>query len=102
MATEDVEFVAILTLRYMEPHLMGLAHDWVEQNAPKEIPGATRMRSFHIAPDRGMSIIWFESQEALDAQLPMIKEFQNMLAEKFQGRAETQKGMTSPDLQFGD
>ena len=57
MATDDVEFVAILTLRYMEPHLMGLAHDWVEQNAPEEIPGATRMRSFHIAPDRGMSII---------------------------------------------
>ena len=27
MATDDVEFVAILTLRYMEPHLMGLAHD---------------------------------------------------------------------------
>ena len=41
MATDDVEFVAILTLRYMEPHLMGLAHDWVEQNAPAEIPGAT-------------------------------------------------------------
>ena len=42
MATDDVEFVAILTLRYMEPHLMGLAHDWVEQNAPEEIPGARR------------------------------------------------------------
>ena len=49
-----------------------------------------------------MSIIWFESQEAMDAQLPMIKEFQNVLAEKFQGRAETQKGVTSPNLQFGD
>ena len=49
-----------------------------------------------------MSIIWFESQEALDAQLPMIKEFQNVLAEKFQGRAVTQKGVTSPNLQFGD
>ena len=30
MATADVEFAAILTLRYMEPHLMGLAHNWVE------------------------------------------------------------------------
>ena len=60
------------------------------------------MRSFHIAPDRGMSIIWFESQEALDAQLPMIKEFQNILAEKFHDRAETHKGLTSPNLQFGD
>ena len=60
------------------------------------------MPSFHIAPDRGMSIIWFESQEALDAQLLMTKEFQNMLAEKFQWSAETHKGVTSPNLQFGD
>ena len=102
MAIDNVEFVAILTLRYMEPHLMGLAHDWVEQNAPAEIPGATRMRFFHTAPDRGMSIIWFKSPKVLDAQLPMIKEFQNMLAEKFQGPAETQKGVASPNLQFGD
>ena len=49
-----------------------------------------------------MSIIWFDSQEALDAQLPMIKELQNMLAEKFQGCAEMQKGVTSPNLQLGD
>jgi hypothetical protein len=41
----------------MNPALMGLAHDWAEQNAPKEIPGAHRMRSFHIAPDRGMTLI---------------------------------------------
>ena len=34
MATDKVQFAAILKLRYMEPHLMGLAHDWVEQNAP--------------------------------------------------------------------
>ena len=44
MATDDVEFVAILTLRYMEPHLMGLAHDWVEHNAPAEIRGVPKRR----------------------------------------------------------
>ena len=44
MATDNVEFVAILTLRYMEPNLMGLAHDWVEHNAPAEIPGAPKRR----------------------------------------------------------
>ena len=64
MATDDVEFVAILTLRYMEPHLMGLAHDWVEQNAPTDYRGDPH------------------------AILPC--------------RAETQKGVTSPNLQFGD
>ena len=91
MATDDVEFVAILTLRYMEPHLMGLAHNWVEQNAPAEIPGATRMRSFHIAPDRGMSIICFESQEALDAQLPMIEEFKSCWRRNSRGAPKRRK-----------
>lgn len=100
--SETVEFVIIMTLRYMNPALMGLAHDWAEQNAPKTVPGAHRLRSFHIAPDRGMTIIWFNSQEDLDAAFPMIKEVQNSIAEKFEGRAEIQKGITSPGLSFGD
>ncbi len=100
--SKSVEFVIIMTLRYMNPALMGLAHDWVEQNAPKEIPGAHRMRSFHIAPDRGMSIIWFNSQEDMDAAFPMIKQVQGEIAKKFEGRAEIQKGITSPNLDFGD
>ena len=44
MAADDAEFVAILTPRYMEPNLMGLAHDWVENNTPAEIPGAPKRR----------------------------------------------------------
>ncbi len=100
--SESVEFVIIMSLRYMNPALMGPAHDWVEQNTPSEIPGAHRMRSFHIAPDRGMTIIWFKDQAALDAVFPMIKQLQAELAERFDGRAEIQKGITSPDLEFGD
>ena len=100
--SKSVEFVIIMTVRYMNPALMGLAHDWVEQNAPKEIPGAHRMRSFHIAPDRGMTLIWFNSQADLDAAFPMIKQVQGDMATKFEARAEIQKGITSPDLEFGD
>jgi len=33
---------------------------------------------------------------------PFIKKVQAELAEKFEGRAEIQKGITSPDLSFGD
>ena len=100
--SESVEFVIIMSMRYMNPALMGLAHEWAENNAPSEVPGAHRMRSFHIAPDRGMTMIWFKEQAALDAVFPMIKQLQNDLAAKFEGRAEIQKGITSPDLEFGD
>ena len=34
--------------------------------------------------------------------LKAIKQVQNEIAEKFEARAEIQKGITSPDLQFGD
>ena len=37
-----------------------------------------RMRSFHMAPDRGMTIIWFNSQQNLDAAFPGLKEFQKV------------------------
>ena len=49
-----------------------------------------------------MTIIWFNNQEALDAAFPFIKKVQAELAEKFEGRAEIQKGITSPTLSFGD
>ena len=60
------------------------------------------MRSFHVAPDRGMSIRWFEKQEDLDAAFPMVKQVMNDIAQRFEARADVQKGITSPELEFGD
>jgi hypothetical protein len=48
--SEPMEFVIIMSMRYMKPALMGLAHDWVEQNSPKEIPGATVCGRFTSHP----------------------------------------------------
>ena len=99
--SNPVEFVIIMSMRYMNPALMGLAHNWAEENTPNEIPGSHRMRSFHIAPDRGMSIVWFKSQDDLDAAFPMIKQVMNDMAQKFEARADIQKGITSPELEWG-
>ena len=100
--SNPVEFVIIMSMRYTNPALMGLAHNWAEENTPNEIPGAHRMRSFHIAPDRGMSILWFKSQDDLDAAFPMIKQIMNDMPQKFEARADIQKGITSPELGWGD
>ena len=78
---------------------MGPAHDFVENNAPKEMPkGFVSSRSFHIAPDRGMAILWFKTQEDLDNALPMLKDFHNKLAEMFDGKVAIEKAITSPSL----
>ena len=44
---------------------MGPAHDWVAANMPELPRGLIRMRSFHMAPDRGMTIMWFNNQKNL-------------------------------------
>ena len=101
--SENIEFCAFLSIRYLNPLLMGSAHDWAEQNMPKEMPdGIIRIRNFHIAPDRGMTILWFDTQEHLDAAFPFMKEFQQQLAQRFEARIEAQKGITSPEMDFGD
>ena len=58
------------------------------------------MRSFHMAPDRGMTIIWFNSQKNLDAAFPGLKEFQKALASRFEARCDAQKGITSKEFDF--
>jgi hypothetical protein len=99
--SQGTEFCAILSIRYLNPLLMGSAHDWVNDNMPPMPEGVIRMRNFHIAPDRGMTIIWFDNQEHLEFAFPHLKAFQQQIAERFEGRVEAQKGITSPELDFG-
>ena len=78
MKSNELYFCSILSIRYLNPKLMGPAHDFVEHNVPKDMPkGFVASRSFHIAPDRGMSIMWFETQQDLDNAIPFLKDFQN-------------------------
>ena len=72
---EGVEFCAFLSTRYLNSKLMGPAHDWVAANMPELPRGLIRMRSFHMAPDRGMTIMWFNNQKNLDEAFPGLKEF---------------------------
>ena len=103
LVSQGIEFCAFLNIRYLNPLLMGSAHDWAEDNMPNEMPdGIIRTRNFHIAPDRGMTIVWFDTQEHLDAAFPFLKAFQQQLAERFEARIEAHKGITSPEMDFGD
>ena len=99
--SQGPEFCAFLNIRYLNPLLMGSAHDWIAGNMPPMPDGVVRMRSFHIAPDRGMTIIWFDGQDHLDAAFPHLKAFQQQIAERFEARCEAQKGITSPEMDFG-
>ena len=60
------------------------------------------MRSLHIAPDRGMSLRYFDTNENLNAAFPSLMEFQQNVAAKFEAKADAQKAITSSQSDFGD
>ena len=63
---KPVKFCAILTMRYTNKSLMHSAHDYIDKHMPPQPKGLIAMRSFHIAPDRGMSICYFDTNENLN------------------------------------
>ena len=96
--TEGVEFCAFLTTRYLNSKLMGPAHDWVAANMPELPRGLIRMRSFHMAPDRGMTIMWFNNQKTWMKLFRIKKEFQKALASRFEARCDAQKVLRARSL----
>ena len=64
--------------------------------------GLIAMRSFHIAPGRGMSLCYFDTNENLNAAFPSMKEFQRSGAAKFEAGADAQKAITSSQSDFDD
>jgi hypothetical protein len=55
-----------------------------------------------MAPDRGMTIMWFKNQKNLDEAFPELKEFQKALDLRFEARCDVPKGVTSKEFDFGD
>ena len=49
--------VIIGRFRYSNAKVMGVGHDWAEENADLTwVEGLTKVDTFHIAPDRGMAV----------------------------------------------
>ena len=69
---------------------------------PPPPEGLIAMRSFHIAPDRGMSLCCFDPNGNLNSAFPSLKEFQQSVAAKFEAKADAQKAITSSHSDFGD
>ena len=77
-------------------------HDYIASQMPPPSKGLIAIRSCHIAPDRGMSVCYFDTNENLNAAFPSMKEFQQSVAAKFEAKADAQKAITSSQSDFGD
>jgi hypothetical protein len=69
---------------------------------PPPLNGLIAMRSFHIAPSRGLSLCYFDTNKNLNAAYPSMKEFQQNGAAKFEAEADAQKAITSSQSDFGN
>ena len=56
----QVPIVLIGRFRYANSSVMGVGHDWAEENADLTwVVGLMKVDTFHIAPDMGMAVYYF-------------------------------------------
>ena len=85
----------------MNKSLMQSCHDYIASQMPPPSKGLIAIRSCHKAPDRGMSVCYFDTNENLNAAFPSMKESQQSAAAKFEAKADAQKAITSSQSDFG-
>ena len=86
-------------LRYKNGKIMGVGHDWAEENADLTwVNGLTKVDTFHIAPDKGMAIYFFKSTEQAKQSLPRLKEFFAGYSEMFECRVNFELGAFNATL----
>lgn len=57
--------VIVGRFRYSNSKIMGVGHDWAEDNADLSwVKGLIKVDTFHISPDRGMAIYYFKKNRA--------------------------------------
>ena len=60
----SANFCVFLQIRYMNPKVMGIAHDYLADNQPVKNPkGRLWMNSFHVSSDKGLGFHCFDTKE---------------------------------------
>ena len=68
--------VIIGRFRYSNAKIMGVGHDWAEENSDLTwLKGLIKVDTFHISPDRGMAIYFIKTIEQAKAALPVLEKF---------------------------
>ena len=85
------EIVIIGHFRYKNGKIMGVGHDWAEDNADLTwVKGLTKVDTFHIAPDKGMAKEFFDGYaEMFECRVNFeLGAFNTTLSEKLTSQAK--------------
>ena len=73
-------FCVFLNLRYSNPKLMHVGHQYVASNFDlSNLKGLIAVDAYHITPDKGLGIFTFDNQANLQKYIPVLKEFSKIM-----------------------
>ena len=91
--------VIIGRFRYSNAKVMGVGHDWAEENADLTwVEGLTKVDTFHIAPDRGMAVYYFGTTDQAKTARPDLQKFFQGYGEMFDCRITWELGSFNVSL----
>ena len=94
-------FCIFLNVRYSNPKLMHVGHQYVGSNFdPSALKGLVAVDAYHIAPDKGLGIFTFDNQENLKKHLSDIKNFNKDYEDRFSCKVTVETGIINPDLYY--
>ena len=94
-------FCAFLNVRYSNPKLMHVGHQYVASNFdPSILKGLVAVDAYHISPDKGLGIFTFNNQSSLEKHITVIKEFFKDYEDRFSCKATIETGIVNKELDY--
>ena len=94
-------FCAFLNVRYSNPKLMHVGHQYVASNFdPSTLKGLVAVDAYHISPDKGLGIFTFNNQSNLEKHINVLKEFFKDYEDRFSCKATIETGIVNEDLVY--
>ena len=94
-------FCVFLSVRYSNPKLMHVGHQFVSENFdPTKLNGLLEMKAYHLSPDKGVGIFTFNNQANLQKHLPDLKLFFKDYEDRFSCKCSIETGIINSDLYY--
>ena len=94
-------FCAFLNVRYSNPKLMHVGHQYVASNFdPSTLKGLVAVDAYHISPDKGLGIFTFNNQSNLEKHINVLKEFFKDYEDRFSCKATIETGIVNEALDY--
>ena len=90
-----------LNVRYSNPKLMHVAHQYVASNFdPSTLKSLVALNAYHITPDKGLGIFTFDNQANLEKHIPVLKDFFKDYEDRFSCKASIETGIVNEELAY--